>query len=127
MKLLHWSDRMQQILGNNSTNTFKMYYSNIYYGTHLYLMLRNHNMSDSGGEMTSVLASSAVACDFEHWPCHTKYDEIGSCCFSAKDAALKCKNKDGMAMRQNNVSKWSNMLTVVSVRHTLNIHLNVLI
>ena len=118
---------MQQILGNNVTNTFKMYYLNIYYGMHLYLMLPNSNMSDSGGEMTSVLTSSAVACGFEHWSCHTKYDEIGICCFSAKDAALKCKNKDGLAMSQNNVSKWSNMLIVVSVRHTLNIHLSVLI
>ena len=90
-------------------------------------MLRNHNMSDSGGEMTSVLASSAAACGFEHWSCHIKYDEIGICCFSAKDAALKCINKDGMAMSQNNVSKWSNMLTVLSARHTFNIHLSVLI
>jgi hypothetical protein len=31
------------------------------------------------------------------------------CCFSAKHAALRRKNKDWLALNQNNVSKWSDM------------------
>ena len=37
--------------------------------------------------------------------------KIGICCFSAKQAALRRKNKDWLARNQNTVSEW----TVVSV------------
>jgi hypothetical protein len=33
------------------------------------------------------------------------------CCFSAKHAALKIKNKDWSARNQNNVSEWSDIST----------------
>jgi hypothetical protein len=35
--------------------------------------------------------------------------EIGMCCFSAKQAALKWKSKDWLARNQINVSKWDDM------------------
>ena len=41
----------------------------------------------------------------------TKDYEIGICCFSAYHAALRRKNKDGLARNQNNVSEWSDMST----------------
>jgi hypothetical protein len=39
----------------------------------------------------------------------TKDYEIGICCFSAKDAALRSKSKDWFARNQNNVSEWGDM------------------
>ena len=65
------------------------------------------------GVIVSVLASSAVD---RAWvrarSGQTKdYDEIGICCFSAKHAALRRKNKDWSARNQNNVSEWSDMST----------------
>ena len=33
------------------------------------------------------------------------------CCFSAKHASLRSKNKDWLNRNQNNVSKWSDMST----------------
>jgi hypothetical protein len=63
--------------------------------------------------MVSVLASSAVDCEFELRSGHTKDNEIGICCFSAKYAALKGKSKDWLARNQNNVSEWSDMSTHV--------------
>ena len=47
-----------------------------------------------GGVMVSVLASSAVDRGFEPRLGQTKYYEIGICCFSAKDTALRSKSKD---------------------------------
>jgi hypothetical protein len=39
----------------------------------------------------------------------TKDYQIGICCFSAKHAALRRKNKDWLARNQNNVSEWGDM------------------
>jgi hypothetical protein len=64
-----------------------------------------------GGVMVSVLASSAVDRGFEPRSGQTKDYEIGICCFSAKHAALRRKNKDWMARNQNNVSEWGDMST----------------
>jgi hypothetical protein len=36
---------------------------------------------------------------------HSKDYKIGICCFSAKHAALRRKNKDWLAWNQDNVSK----------------------
>jgi hypothetical protein len=47
-----------------------------------------------GGVMVSVLASSAVDRGFEPRSGQTKDYKIGICCFSAKHAALRRKNKD---------------------------------
>ena len=67
--------------------------------------------------MVSVLASSAVDHGFEPRSGQTKEYIIGICCFTAKHAALRSKNKDWLAQNQNNVSERSNISprTVVSV------------
>ena len=54
--------------------------------------------------MVSVLASSAVDHGFEAQLGQTKDYEIGICCFSAKQAALRRKNKDWLVRNQKNVS-----------------------
>ena len=64
-----------------------------------------------GGVMVSVLAWSAVDRGFEPRSCQTKDYKIGICCFSAKHAALRRKNKDWLARNQNNVSECSDMST----------------
>jgi hypothetical protein len=61
--------------------------------------------------MVSVLASSAIDCGYELRSCQTKEYEIGICCFSAKNAALRRKSKDWLARNQNNVSGWSDIST----------------
>jgi len=61
--------------------------------------------------MISVLVSSAVDRGFELRPGQTKDYIIGMCCFSAKHAALRRKNKDWSARHQDNVSKWGDMCT----------------
>jgi hypothetical protein len=48
---------------------------------------------------------------FEPRSGQTKDYEIGICCFSAKHAALRRKNKDWFARNQNTMSKWSDMST----------------
>ena len=65
--------------------------------------------------MVSVLASSAVDRGFKPRSGQTKDYKIGICCFTAKQAALRRKNKDWLAQNLNNVSELSNMSTVVSV------------
>ena len=47
-----------------------------------------------GGVMVSMLTSSAVDCELEHWSGQGKDDKIGICCCSAKQTALRSKNKD---------------------------------
>ena len=53
--------------------------------------------------MVSVLASSVVDRGFEPRSGQTKDHKIGICCFSAKHAALRRKNKHLLARNQNNV------------------------
>ena len=55
--------------------------------------------------MVSVLASSAVGRGFEPQSGQTKDYNIGICCFYAKHAALRRKNKDWLVRYQNNVSE----------------------
>jgi len=62
-----------------------------------------------GGVMVRVLASSVVDPGFEPRWGHTKYYEIGICCFSAKHAALTRKSKHWLAQKQDNVSEWGDM------------------
>jgi hypothetical protein len=59
--------------------------------------------------MVSVLVSSAVDRGFEPRSGQTKDYNIGICCFCAKHAALRRKNKDWLPRNQNNVSEWSDM------------------
>ena len=61
----------------------------------------------SSGVMVSVLATSDVM-GSSHGRVKPK-TKIGICCFSAKQAALRSKSKDGLARNQNNVSEWSDM------------------
>jgi len=41
----------------------------------------------------------------------TKENTIGMCCLSAKHAALRRKNKDGLAQNYNNVPEWNDIST----------------
>jgi hypothetical protein len=56
------------------------------------------------GVMVSVLASCEVDRRFEPRLGQTKDYKIGTCCFSAKHAALRRKSKDWLTRNQNNVS-----------------------
>jgi hypothetical protein len=57
-------------------------------------------------------ASSVVDRRFEPRSDQTKDYRIDMCCFSAKHAAERRKNKDWLARNQNNVSEWSDMSTL---------------
>ena len=59
--------------------------------------------------MVSVLATNGIDRGYEPWSGQTKDYEICICCFSAKYAALKSKNKDRLTQNQNEVSEWSNV------------------
>ena len=60
------------------------------------------------GVIFGVLASSAVDRGFEPYSGQTKDYEIGICCFSAKNHALRSKGKDWLSLNQEIVSEWSN-------------------
>ena len=62
-----------------------------------------------GGIMNSVLASSAMDRVFEPRSCQTNDYEIDICCFSTKQASLRKRSKDWLAMNQGNVSEWADM------------------
>ena len=62
-----------------------------------------------GGVMVSVLALSAVDREFESRSCQTKDYKIGFCCFTAKQSALRRKNKNWLPLNQDNVSEWGDM------------------
>ena len=68
-------------------------------------------MNRIGGEMVSVLASSAVDCGLEPRSGQTKDYKIGIWCFSTKPAALRRKSKHWLTQNQNNVTEWSDMST----------------
>ena len=73
---------------------------------------KNHNPPFKLNDRSlSVLASSAVDREFEPQSGLTKDYKIGICCFSAKHAALRRKNKNWFARNQNNMSEWSDMST----------------
>jgi hypothetical protein len=55
----------------------------------------------------------------------TKDYTIGICCFFAKCAALRSKNKNWLAWNQDNVSEWSDML--FQGTSTININISVLV
>jgi hypothetical protein len=86
--------------------TFLLIYHSLQITEFLYrLRLPNH----IGGVVVSVLASSAVDRGFEPWSGQTKDYKIGSCCLSAKHAALRRKSKDWLTRNQKTVSEWSDM------------------
>ena len=61
--------------------------------------------------MVSVLASSAIDLGLAAQMGQTKDNKIGICCFFAKHVPLRRKSKDGLALNEDNVSKWSNIST----------------
>jgi hypothetical protein len=65
----------------------------------------SHLKNRIGGVMVSVYASSAVDRGLEPWSGQTIDNEIGMCCFSAKNASLRTKSKDWLTRNQNNVSE----------------------
>jgi hypothetical protein len=70
--------------------------------------------------MVSVLSSSVVDSGFEPRSGQIKDYKICICCISAKHAALRRKNKDCLARKQENVSGWGRhvyQLTVISVSY----------
>jgi hypothetical protein len=71
----------------------------------LFFYLRNR----IDGVIVIVLASSMVDRGFESRAGQSKDYKIGSCCFSAKHAALRRKSKDWLARTQDNVSEWGDM------------------
>jgi hypothetical protein len=56
-----------------------------------------------------MLASSAVDGGFQLRSGQIKDYHIGICCFSAKHAALRGKDKDWLARNKENVSAWSEL------------------
>ena len=69
----------------------------------------NAHFNHIGGVMVSVFASSAVDRGFEPQSGQTKDYNIGICCFSAKYATLRRKNKDWLVRNQDNVSERGDM------------------
>ena len=65
--------------------------------------------SSIGGVMVRVLASSTVDRGFQPRSGQTKEYEIGICCLSDKQAALRRKGKYWLARNQANVSEWGDM------------------
>jgi hypothetical protein len=61
------------------------------------------------GVLVSVIASSVVDRGFELRSGQTKNYKIGMCSFSDRPAALRRKNKDGLARNQDNVFEWGDM------------------
>jgi hypothetical protein len=63
--------------------------------------------------MVRVLASCVISRGFEPRSGQTRDYTIGICCFSAKHADLRSKNKDWLAQNQDTkyMSKWSDMST----------------
>ena len=56
----------------------------------------------------------------EPWSCQTKDYIIGICCFSAKHATLRRKNKGWLARIQDNVSEWGDMSSSSAMKIQLN-------
>ena len=84
-------------------------YRGAFYGRFLWFFYSIWNLI--GGVMVSVIAAIVVDRGFEPRSAQTKDYEIGMCCFSAKHAAIRRKNKDWLARNQNSVSKWSDIST----------------
>ena len=61
--------------------------------------------------MVRMLASGAVDRGYEPRSGKTKNYKMVCCCFAAKHAALRRKDKDWLARNQNNVSEWSDLST----------------
>ena len=61
--------------------------------------------TSSGDVMVSVLASGVVDRGFESRSGQIKDYKISICCFCAKHAALRRKNKHWLALNQDNVSE----------------------
>jgi len=61
------------------------------------------------GVMIGIFASKVGDRVFETRSGQTKDNTVGMCCFSAKHAVLRIKNKHRLALNQENVSDWSDI------------------
>ena len=61
------------------------------------------------GVMIGMFASNVGDRVFETRSGQTKENTVGMCCFSAKHAVLRIKNKHRLALNQDNVSDWSDI------------------
>ena len=62
-----------------------------------------------GDVMVNVLASSVIGRDFESDQVKRKTIKLVFVAFLLQHAALKRKNKDWLALNQDNVSEWGDM------------------
>ena len=72
-------------------------------------MYQGGNHLEQRTASVNMLASSEVDRGFEPRSGQIKDYEIGICCFSAKNAALRRESKDRSVRTRVNVSKWGNM------------------
>ena len=79
----------------------------IKYGSVIIVSIQLHNRT--GGVMVSVLAFECDRSWIRAPSGQTKDYEIGICCFSTKNSALRSRSKDWLDRNQDNVSKWSDM------------------
>ena len=68
-----------------------------------------HFFQPHDGVMFSMLASSAVDRGFEPQSVQTRDYNLGICCFSSKNTALRRKGKNWLAQNEDNVSEWGDM------------------
>ena len=61
--------------------------------------------------MVNVLSPNVVSRAFDPRSGQAKDYQVGICCFSAKHAALRRKDKDWLAWNHDNVSGWGDMST----------------
>jgi len=62
--------------------------------------------------MVSVLAASSLDLGVEPRSRQTSNYKIGICCFSAKHAALRRKNKDWLARNHDNVFEFGDIMSI---------------
>jgi hypothetical protein len=86
-----------------------------------------YSLNRIGGVMVSVLASSAIDRGFEPRSGKTKDYKIGSCCFSAKHAALMRKSKDGIKTMRSSGATWLSVECCLSELVTIKIQLSELL
>jgi hypothetical protein len=59
-------------------------------------------ISRFGGVMVSVRSSKVIDHEFDAWAGQTKDYTMDICCFSFKDAILRCNNKDWWTLSKGN-------------------------
>jgi len=79
---------------------------------------------------------STLDCELDSWSSQTKDSQFGNCCFSARYVALMKKSRDWLALNQDNMSEWCDMIIIADMSthrllfqwsSTITIHLSVLV